>query len=275
MEFIWDAFIDTVRIWPLLIVVYVVFEFIGNQRTTYLRGNHMGPVLGAMSGCIPQCGASVAASSLYAAGSITIGTLLSVFISTSDEAIPLMLAYRNQWSFIILLLAIKVIYAILIGIFIDKVFDVKPKRNIYVVSSCSKVCDCHESNIVMSALRRSLKVVIFLFIMTCLMNGFILMIGENVLQQWLLRTSKWQPFISAAIGLVPNCVSSILITQLYLEGMISFGAVVAGLCTGAGAGLLVLFKENRPISENLKIVFLLYILGASMGVILNCFVILS
>lgn len=86
--------------------------------------------------------------------------------------------------------------------------------------------------------------------MTCLMNVVIWVIGENVLEQWLLRAYKWQPFISAAIGLVPNCVSSILITQLYLEGMISFGAIVAGLCTGAGAGLLVLFKENRPISEN-------------------------
>lgn len=256
-------------------MVYVFFKFIGNQQTTYLRDYHIGLVLGAMSGCIPQYGASVAASSLYAAGSITIGTLLSAFILTSDEAIPLMLVYRNQWSFIILLLVIKAIYAILIGIFIDKVFDVKLKRNIYVVPSCSKVCGCHKSNIVMSALRRSLKVIIFLFIMTCLMNGVILVIRENILEQWLLRTSKWQPFISVVIGLAPNCVSSTLITKFYLEGMISFGAVVAGFCIGAGADLLVLFKENRPMSENLKIVFLLYVLGASIGVILNCFVILS
>lgn len=275
MGFILDTFIDTVKIWPLLIMVYVVFEFIENQRTTYLKDRHMGPVLGAMSGCIPQCGVSVAASSLYATGSITLGTLLSVFISTSDEAIPLMLTYRNQWSFIILLVAIKIIYAILIGIFVDKVFEVKPKRSTYISSKCSKTCDCHESNLVIDALCRSFKVVFFLFIMTCLMNGVILMIGENVLEECLLETSKWQPFISAAIGLVPNCVSSILVTQLYLEGMISFGALVAGLCTGAGAGLLVLFKENRPMSENLKIVFLLYVLGTAIGIILNCFVILS
>ena len=275
MEFVLDAFIDALKIWPLLVIVYVVFEFMGNQRTTYLKNHRLGPVLGAIGGCIPQCGASVAASSLYAAGSITLGTLLSVFISTSDEAIPLMLTYRDQGAFIILLLVVKMIYAILIGSFVDNVFDVKPKRNTYSLLKCSKACDCHESNIVMSAIRRSLKVVVFLFIMTCLMNVVIWVIGENVLEQWLLRAYKWQPFISAAIGLVPNCVSSILITQLYLEGMISFGAVVAGLCTGAGAGLLVLFKENRPISENLKIVCVLYVLSVVIGVILNCLVILS
>lgn len=103
MEFVLDAFIDALKIWPLLVIVYVVFEFMGNQRTTYLKNHRLGPVLGAIGGCIPQCGASVAASSLYAAGSITLGTLLSVFISTSDEAIPLMLTYRDQGAFIILL----------------------------------------------------------------------------------------------------------------------------------------------------------------------------
>ncbi len=274
VELVLDALLDTFKIWPLLMVVYLLFEFIGNRRSVYLKGYRLGPTLGALSGCIPQCGASVAASSLYAEGNITLGTLLAVFISTSDEAIPLMLAYKDQWLFIVWLLIIKATYAMIIGWTVDKIFEVKQKSTYYSSQKCNASCDCHKENIFIGAFRRSLKVLVFLFIMTCLMNLFIAVIGENTLEQWPLRTSRWQPFISAAIGLIPNCISSVLITQLYLEGMISFGAVMAGLCTGAGAGLLVLFKENRPLSENIKIVFGLYALGVLLGMLVNCLMLL-
>ena len=186
----------------------------------------------------------MATSSLYATRAITLGTLITVFISTSDEAILLMMTYREQWPFIILLLVIKVCYAIIVGELVDKLFNAKDSLHNHTFSQYMRLNDSHEHNLLLRSIICSLKVVIFLFLMTCLMNMIMMLVGEEILENWLLKTASWQPFVSAAIGLIPNCISSVLVTKLYIEGMISFGTVIAGLCTGAGAGLLVLFKEN-------------------------------
>lgn len=269
MGILLDALSDTIKILPLLVGVYIIFEWIEVRGNMYLKRCPLGPVLGAISGCIPQCGASVAASSLYATGSITLGTLLAVFISTSDEAIPLMMTYCEQWPFIILLLIIKVCYAIVIGEVVDKLFNIKGRLHNHVFSNYMNLDDSNEHCVLFKSIIRSLKVVIFLFLMTCLMNLVMMLVGEEVLENWLLKTANWQPFVSAGIGLIPNCISSVLVTKLYLEGMISFGTVIAGLCTGAGAGLLVLFKENRSLFENIMIVFILYSVGVLIGLLLN------
>ncbi|MDO4925833.1 MAG: hypothetical protein Q3980_09235 [Turicibacter sp.] len=174
--------------------------------------------MGEISGCIQQCGASVAASSLYATRAITLGTLITVFISTSDEAILLMMTYREQWPFIILLLIIKVCYAIIVGELVDKLFNAKDSPHNHTFSQYMRLDDSHEHNLLLRSIICSLKVVIFLFLMTCLMNMIMMLVGEEILENWLLKTASWKPFVSAAIG------------------------------------LLVLFKEKPSLYENIMIV---------------------
>ena len=272
MDLIMDAILDTLKIWPFLWGIYIMFEYIGNKRTISLNNSTLTPILGALSGCIPQCGASVAAASLYASRMITVGTLLAVFLSTSDEAIPLMMAHPNQWKTIGRLILIKVIFASFIGILIDalmhrgnKIVEVRGTQKHY----CQDPCCRKQSNIFQVSFERSLKVIIFLLIMTILINWIVDLIGEASLSQLLLSNSWGQPLIAALIGLIPNCISSVLLTDLYLQGIISFGSVLAGLCTGAGAGLLALFKVNKSMRQNLVIMIALYILGATLGLIFH------
>ncbi len=264
-----DAFLDTIKIWPFLWMIYLMFEYIGNKRNVLTRKSKLTPVLGALSGCIPQCGASVAAASLYADGIITVGTLFAVFLSTSDEAIPLMMTYPQEWQTIIKLIVIKLIFASIIGILIDYFVPHHHKE----ASNSSQgshqnhdfCCRKKTKSIFQVAFNRSLKVVGFLMVMTIVINVIITLIGEASLSNLLFSNTWGQPFIAALIGLIPNCISSVLLTDLYLQGIITFGSVLAGLCTGAGAGLLVLFQQNKSIKQNLLIVIILYLLGATIG----------
>lgn len=284
LDLVIDAVLDTVKIWPLLFLVYLVFEFIGNKRSDYLKGKTMGPIIGALSGCIPQCGASVAAAGLYARRAITIGTLFAVFISTSDEAIPLLMMYPEKWGTVGFLLLIKVAFAIVVGVSIDFAFKSYNKKKVKMQAmgqeienscpknKCKSSCCQSKSSLLQKAFKRSYKVVSFIFIMTLLLNIVISLIGEDNLANLLLVDSILQPAVAALIGLIPNCVSSILLTELYIEGIISFGSVLAGLCTGAGVGLLVLFKSNRPQVDNFKILVGLYSIGTVIGLIVNFFI---
>ncbi len=269
MDLLWDAFLDTIKIWPFLWIVYLFFECIGNKRNALIRQSKMTPVLGALSGCIPQCGASVAAASLYADGIITVGTLLAVFLSTSDEAIPLMMTYPQEWQTIVKLVIIKLIFASMIGILVDYFVphrQISRSNRSQVINKYHDLCCRQKANSIFRvAFNRSVKVVGFLLIMTIIINWIVTIIGEASLSTLLLSNTLGQPFIAALIGLIPNCVSSVLLTDLYLQGIITFGSVLAGLCTGAGAGLLVLFQQNKSIKQNLIIVTILYLLGATIG----------
>ena len=229
-----------------------------------------GPIVGAAVGCVPQCGFSVMAANLYAGGVISVGTLLAVFLATSDEAVLIILGNPGRAGEVGMLLGAKVLIAVIGGYAADLFL----KERLSSEKSCGNLCDhcgCHEAHagILMPAWRHTFRLFAYLFIFTWILNLVIEVFGIEGLSRALLGDSVFQPVIAALIGLIPNCGASVILTQLYLSGAISFASVVAGLCTGAGAGLIVLFKVNRNRIENIKIMIVLYFMAVVAGLLLQ------
>ncbi|MDY3919819.1 MAG: putative manganese transporter [Candidatus Limivivens sp.] len=274
MEWILDAIIDCLKMLPFLFAAFLCMEAVehysGKQMNRMLeKAGRGGPVLGAALGCIPQCGFSVLASNLYAGGVITMGTLLAVFLATSDEAILLLLADPGHGNEILQLIGVKVLIGVLAGYLIDLIFRQRKWTQNPMHEICHS-CGCHNHHgIVKPALKHTFRVFVYLLIFTLVLNLILELVGIEQVSEMLLGNTIFQPVIAAVIGLIPNCAASVVLTELYLSGAISFASVVAGLCTGAGVGLLVLFRVNRDKTENLKILGLLYLIGAASGMILE------
>lgn len=273
-----DTGADALKMLPFLFAAFLFIELLEHYSGEITgkilgRAKSAGPVTGAVLGCIPQCGFSVMAADLYAGGVISVGTLLSVFIATSDEAVLIILGNPGQGKEILALFASKVLIAVTAGYAVDAflaeyISVPKEKGNL-----CTD-CGCHEegAGILMPALRHTAKIFLYLFIFSMLLNLCIQMLGMERLSEYLLRDTWLQPAAAAFIGLIPNCAASVVLTQLYLGGVISFPSVIAGLSTGAGTGLAVLFRVNRSRRESMKILILLYVTGAAVGMLLNLFV---
>lgn len=269
--------LDALKMLPFLFAAFLLLEYIEHRagdrfRRFLTRAGKGGPVIGALLGCVPQCGFSVLSANLYAGGVITLGTLIAVFLSTSDEALLLLAAQPAAAKEIGKLLLAKLCIGIAAGYLVD--LAVRRSRHSpaeHVHSLCDHEhcgCDAH-AGILRPALLHTGKMFGFLLLFSLAIQAAMQILGEERLQSLLLSDSVFQPFLAAFIGFIPNCAASVLLTQLYLEGALQFGAVVSGLCTGAGAGLLVLWRENRNPKENLKICGILYIAAVLPGVLLQ------
>lgn len=268
---------DSVKLIPFLFLTYLLMEYIEHKtkektKETIKKSGKFGPLIGSLLGIIPQCGFSVSATNLYAARVITLGTLISVYLSTSDEMLPIFLSEGVAIDVILKILAIKLIIGMIAGFLIDLVINLKNKGKVEeekIIDLCEKEhCHC-EHGIFKSALKHTANIFIFIFIITFVINTAIHIIGEDNIAGFMLDRPILGPIISGIIGLIPNCASSVIITQMYLENIISVGTMIAGLLVGAGVGLAVLFRTNKGIKENIKITVLLYGIGVVSGIILE------
>lgn len=270
-ELILDAILDSLKTLPFLFGAYLLIEFLEHRAgdrlvQTLAKLGPLGPIGGAVLGCVPQCGFSVAAANFYAGRLITPGTLIAVFLATSDEAIPILLSRPETVGSLTKLLGVKLVVGILAGILVDLVVMrvLKPKIREPFHDLCED-CGCEEKGVVRSALGHTLRIFLFLLLVGIALNCAIAWVGEEKISRALLSGSAFQPLLAALIGFLPNCAASVILTELYLDGALSFGSAVAGLCTGAGLGLLVLFRVNKDLQENLCIAGVLYIAAAIAG----------
>lgn len=277
LDVLLDAVIDSLKLIPFLFLTYLAMEWLEHKakNTTKLvikRSGRMGPLVGAVIGALPQCGFSTAGSSLYAGRIITLGTLFSIYLSTSDEMLPIMLSEAVPVSLIGKIIGIKVLIGLVFGFLIDILFRKKEMPHMHIHELCAEDnCHCHcDKSILKSSLYHTAQVGGFILLITATLNVVLFLIGEDTLAGALLDHSIVGAFAASLIGLIPNCAASVLLTQLYLSGVIRLGTMIGGLLTGAGVGLLVLFRVNhKKMRENVYIALGLYGIGCVCGMILN------
>ena len=275
-----DAWIDSVKMLPFLYLAYLLIEWLERHRGARIEqalagGGRWGFVPGALLGCVPQCGFSAVASNLYASRVITPGTLLAVFIATSDEAVPLLAAEPSQWPSLMALLVCKAVFGMVGGILLDvPLRHVLPKSLYGGYAGHADEVDCHEeheehSGIWLAALRHTVEIFIFILLFSLLIGLVFGSVGETAITSALAGMGVFQPMLTALVGLVPNCAASVLLAQLYIQGAISFGSLFAGLTAGAGVGLAVLWRVNPSWKQNLFMTGLLWAVGAVAGMLLQ------
>lgn len=273
-----ESFLDTVRLLPFLFLTYLVMEYLedrAEEKTTETirKAGRFGPLCGALLGLLPQCGFSAAASGLYAGGVITAGTLMAVFLSTSDEMLPILLSESVPFSVIGRILLAKMVIGALTGLGLDAVLSLLRRKGLHTEARhihdlCEQDdCRCEEGSIFLSALRHTAKVIFFIFVITFGAGLLIGGIGEEAFASFLTARPAAGVFLSALIGLIPNCGASVTITELYLKGFLSGSQMLAGLLTGAGVGLPVLYRNHRRIKEDLLLTCLLYASGVFWGLL--------
>ena len=268
-----DVLKDNIKILPFLFLAYLLIEWLERHTEEHYvemisRHRVLGPAVGSLLGVIPQCGFSAATANLYAGKLITRGTMLAVFLSTSDEMLPILLASAAPAGLIVRILAFKVVCGLTAGLLVDA-FERRHPVSRPEVDLCEQEgCHCdEESGIIKPALFHSAKIFAFLLITTFLVSLAVETVGEETLQGFILNVPVAGELLASLIGLIPNCAASVIITQLYLQGGMSLGAMLAGLLTGSGVGLLVLFRMNRDRRDNLRTLGLLYGFGVLFGVL--------
>lgn len=276
LEIIEDTLIDGIKLLPFLFITYLIMEYIEHKtsekaKNTIKKSGRFGPLIGSILGAFPQCGFSVAATNLYAARVITLGTLISVYLSTSDEMIPIFISEGASIVTLLKILGIKVLIGMISGFIIDFVLRIRKKDNEEerIIDLCEKEhCHC-DHGIFKSALKHTVNIFLFVLIITFIINTIIHFVGEDTIEGFVQSNPVLGPVLGGIIGLIPNCASSVILTQLYLENVIPAATMISGLLVGAGVGLIVLFKMNKGIKENLKITGLLYAIGVISGIIIQ------
>lgn len=269
------SLLDSIKLLPFLFLAFLIIELIEHKlsnktKKIISKSGKLGPILGSLLGLIPQCGFSVVATNLYITRIVSLGTLISIYLSTSDEMLIILLSKNAPISTILPLLLVKFIIGMLSGFVIDFIFRNKNKKK-ETYSICKEEhCGCeHEENLFKSSLIHTIKTFIFIFIATFIITYVFELFGEEYLSKLLLKDTLISPFITSLIGLIPNCASSVILTELYLSNSINFASIISGLLTGSGVAILVLFKSNKNIKENLSILGLVYGIGVITGIIIS------
>jgi len=271
MDVVLDTLTDVLKIIPFLFVIYLFLEFLeheaGHKMEHFLeKHRRMNPIFGTLLGIIPSCGFAGAASSLFATGVISAGTLIAVYLSSSDEMLSIMLSMQAPFSVIWPILAVKVVIAVIAGMIIDAF---SKKRDIDVEEFCEREHDDHSHGIFYSAMMHTLQVTIWLLLITLVFNLLVAWIGEDNLRMFVAAYPNQSVLVSTLVGMIPSCASSILLTKMYLEGVIGFAAVCAGLLVNAGTGMMVLWRVNPNLKENFKILFLTWVSGLAGGLVIE------
>ena len=276
LEILEHTLIDTIKLLPFLFITYIIMELIEHRASrktenAIRKSGKFGPIIGALLGIIPQCGFSAVASNLYAARIITRGTLIAIFLSTSDEMLPVLISEGTEIGLILQILAIKIVIGIGIGITIDLLNkNKKHKEHNEIHKLCENDnCNCEEDGILKSSIKHTVQIFIYVLIISLIINAVIHGIGEDKIANLATNIPIIGILITTLIGTIPNCASSIILTKLYLEGIIKLGAMIAGLLVNSGIGILILFKVNKNKKDNFKILGTLYIVGITAGIIIN------
>lgn len=275
LDIITDTVIDGVKLLPFLFITYILMEYMEHKMSNkskeiMKKSGKFGPFFGGILGIIPQCGFSAVASNLYAGRIITLGTLIAVFLSTSDEMLPILISEAVPIEVILKILGIKLVVGVIAGILIDLVLRKKGNmQEEHIEQICEhEHCDCEKGNIIMASIKHTINIFLFILIITFILNIIINIIGQENLSNLILNKPILGPIIAGFIGLIPNCVSSVMLTQLYIQNIISISTMISGLLVGSGVGLLILFRVNKNWKENIKIIVLLYIIGVMVGIFL-------
>lgn len=272
LDIISDSLLDTAKLLPFLVLTYIVMEYLEHRAgdasaRVVRRAGKWGPAIGAVVGVVPQCGFSAAAASLYAGRVISLGTLLAIFLSTSDEMLPILISAHASPARIGQILCFKVAAGLVVGFCTDLILRGKQVEHEHIHELCEHDhCGC-EKGIMKSALLHTLQIAVFILIINFVLNLMLTQVGAEALGRWIWNKPVMGQLLAGAVGLIPNCASSVAITQLYLEGAMNFGAMISGLLANTGVGLLVLCRVNRHRGENLKIIGLLYGVSVAGGIV--------
>lgn len=266
-----DALIDTIKLLPLLFLTYLLMEYLEHHENGRLAGflsrsKKAGPAIGAVLGLVPQCGFSGAAASLFSGGAITMGTLIAVFLATSDEMLPILISAQVPIGTVGTILGVKLISGLAVGCLVDLVLRLGQSRNREIHDFCEQEhCDC-EGGMLRSALVHTAKICGLIFLVTCLLNLALLLVPADAVAAFCSRPVLGE-VLTGILGLLPNCAASVMITDLYVKGVLGLGPMLSGLLVNAGVGLLVLFRVNPNKKENLAVLGILLVSGVVLGML--------
>ena len=282
LDVLFDSFIDTAKILPILFLIYFLIEVLEYKNALKFKNSNLlkgkvSPVMGSLFGSVPQCGFSVVSAELFSESKISIGALLAVFIATSDEALPIMISNYSAIPSLLVLIGVKIVFAIAVGYLATLVYKLsfKKENTPKEISEHNHITACCHHDMEddkfdwKHPLVHCLKITLYIFIINVIFGTIVMLVGEDSLIEFLKSSSIFQPLFAVLIGIIPNCASSVILTELYLMGGLSFGSIVAGLCINAGLGLIVLFKENKNIKQNLFVLFTLVISSLVIGYLLH------
>ena len=273
LDIIIDTLIDGLKLIPFLFIAFLIIELLEHKlskknRKLISKTGKLGPIFGSILGAFPQCGFSCLATNLYVTRIVSLGTLISIYLSTSDEMLPVLLSQKAPVKVILFAIIIKVIIGMISGIIIDFILR-KKEKNIEIDNEICQEENCHcKDHLLVSVLKHTLSITLFIMLISFILNILIDYTGifdENNI----IANNPFTVFITSLIGLVPNCASSVMITTLYAKGVIDFSALISGLLTGSGVAIIILFKSNKNIKENIIILSLVYFIGVISGLLIQ------